>query len=65
MSPNALKGHLSTLDAAFNRLLHQLFLQQSQPDILCQRFMTILAGAVATKCKIRAKRLKETMLVHP
>jgi len=65
MSPTAIKRHLSTLDAAFNRLLHQLFLHQSQPDILCQRFMTILAGAVAMKCKIRAKRLKETMLVHP
>jgi len=65
MSPTAIKRHLSTLDAAFNRLLHQLFLHQSQPDILCQRFMTILAGAVATKCKIRSKRLKETMLVHP
>lgn len=65
MSPTAIKRHLSTLDAAFNRLLHQLFLHQSQPDILCQRFMTILAGSVATKCAIRAKRLKEATLVHP
>ncbi|WP_214746197.1 MULTISPECIES: hypothetical protein [unclassified Exiguobacterium] len=65
MSPTAIKRHLSSLDAAFNRLLHQLFLHQSQPDILCQRFMTILSGAVATKCVIRAKRLKEATLVHP
>ena len=65
MSPTAIKRHLSTLDAAFNRLLHQLFLHQSQPDILCQRFLTILAGAVATKCAIRAKRLKEATLVYP
>ncbi|AHA31481.1 hypothetical protein ASF99_04575 [Exiguobacterium sp. Leaf187] len=65
MSPTAIKRHLSSLDAAFNRLLHQLFLHQSQPDILCQRFMTILSGAVATKCAIRAKRLKEATLVHP
>ncbi|WP_294741042.1 hypothetical protein [uncultured Exiguobacterium sp.] len=65
MSPTAIKRHLASLDAVFNRLLHQLFLHQSQPDILCQRFLTILAGAVATKCAIRAKRLKEATLVHP
>lgn len=65
MSPTAIKRHLSSLDAAFNRLLHQLFLHQSQPDILCQRFMTILSGAVATKCAIRAKRFKEATLDHP
>lgn len=56
MSPTAIKRHLSSLDAAFNRLLHQLFLHQSQPDILCQRFMTILSGAVATKCAIQIGR---------
>ncbi|MGI1804722.1 hypothetical protein ACRPK8_03210 [Exiguobacterium sp. TDN 0502] len=65
MSPAAIKRHLSSIDASFTRLLRQLFLHQSQPDILCQRFLTIFAGAVASKCHTRAKRLKEATLVLP
>lgn len=58
MSHSTLKRQLATNDVVFSRFIQQLFLHQTQPDILCQRLLTVLAGATAKKALIRAERLQ-------
>ncbi|MGX8177499.1 hypothetical protein ACWS7L_08385 [Exiguobacterium artemiae] len=63
MSHATLKRQLATNDVVFSRFIQQLFLHQTQPDILCQRLMGILAGATTQKVLIRAKRLQTSWAI--
>ena len=63
MTPNAIKRQLSSYDAIFARLIQKLFLHQTQVDIICQRLQSVLCGAAAQKCSIRARRLQESTCV--
>lgn len=63
MSHETLKRQLATNDVVFSRFIQQLFLHQTQPDILCQRLMTVLAGATAKKVRVRAERLQTSWAI--
>ncbi|RDB33909.1 hypothetical protein [Exiguobacterium sp. RIT594] len=63
MSHSTLKRQLATNDVVFSRFIQQLFLHQTQPDILCQRLLTVLAGATAKKALIRAERLQTSWAI--
>ncbi|MCT4781081.1 MULTISPECIES: hypothetical protein [Exiguobacterium] len=63
MSPETIKRQLTTNDVVFARFIQHLFLHQTQRDIICQRLMTILAGASAKKSFVRAERLQASWTV--
>ncbi|MGE6554839.1 hypothetical protein [Exiguobacterium artemiae] len=63
MSNATLKRQLATNDVVFSRFIQQLFLHQTQADILCQRLMTVLAGATAKKVFVRAERLQTSWAI--
>ncbi len=63
MSSTTLKRQITTHDVVFSQFIQQLFLHQTQDDIICQRLMNVLAGATANKCKTRAARLHDSLTV--